>query len=155
MNPIEFVPVSRKLAFVHLLGLALVMVPVLVVLLVLAIWLAWLILWIGLPVWLVITAWSAFVIVRQVARLGYAERQDDLLIRRGIMFRSTTVVPFGRMQFVDVRSGPIERLFGLATVELHTAAASSDAVIPGLPAGEADRLRDVLAARGEVQLAGL
>ena len=48
------------------------------------------------------------------------------------------------MQFVDVSAGPLERAFGLATVQLHTAAAASDARIPGLPPAEAARLRDRL-----------
>ncbi len=62
----------------------------------------------------------------------YAEREDDLLVGRGVMFRRLTVVPYGRMQFVDVTAGPVDRLFGLATVQLHTAAAATDAKIPGL-----------------------
>jgi membrane protein YdbS with pleckstrin-like domain len=86
---------------------------------------------------------------------GYAERGDDLLIRRGVMFRRLTVVPYGRMQFIDVTAGPVDRLFGLATVQLHTAAAATDARIPGLARGDADRLRDRLAALGESRAAGL
>jgi membrane protein YdbS with pleckstrin-like domain len=46
-------------------------------------------------------------------------------------------------------------MFGLATVELHTAAAGSDARIPGLEAVEAARLRDRLAALGQTQAEGL
>lgn len=86
---------------------------------------------------------------------GYAERQDDLLVRRGVMFSRLSVVPYGRMQFVDVTAGPLERAFGLATVRLHTAAASTDARIPGLAREEAARLRDLLAERGEAQAAGI
>jgi uncharacterized membrane protein YdbT with pleckstrin-like domain len=63
--------------------------------------------------------------------------------------------PHGRMQFVDVTAGPLERLLGLATVQLHTAAAASDARIPGLTAAEAARLRDRLAALGEARAEGL
>ncbi|GAA4284676.1 PH domain-containing protein [Brevibacterium daeguense] len=155
MTAVDFVPVSPALARVHLLTLALFMIPVLAAIIVGGILLDSLVLWIGLPVWLLAGIWIAVVVVRQVKRLGYAERGDDLLIRRGILFRSTTVVPFGRMQFVDVSSGPVERMFGLATVKLHTASAATDATIPGLPKDEADRLRDILAARGEAQLAGL
>ena len=65
------------------------------------------------------------------------------------------VVPYGRMQFIDVSAGPIDRNFGLATVQLHTAAAASDARIPGLAQAEADRLRDRLASLGEAQATGL
>ena len=86
---------------------------------------------------------------------GYAERSDDLLVRRGVLVRRLSVVPYGRMQFVDVTAGPVDRLFGLASVQLHTAAAATDARIPGLPADEAERLRDRLAALGEARAAGL
>ncbi len=86
---------------------------------------------------------------------GYAEREDDLLVRRGVMFARLSVVPYGRMQFIDVTAGPLERAFGLATVHLHTAAAATDARIPGLEREEAARLRDALAELGETQAAGL
>jgi uncharacterized protein len=86
---------------------------------------------------------------------GYAERDDDLLVRRGVMFSRLSVVPYGRMQFIDVTAGPLERAFGLATVRLHTAAAATDARIPGLEREEAARLRDSLAELGEAQAAGL
>jgi membrane protein YdbS with pleckstrin-like domain len=59
------------------------------------------------------------------------------------------------MQFIDVTAGPVERSLGLATVRMHTAAAASDARIPGLEAGVAASLRDQLAALGEAQAAGL
>jgi membrane protein YdbS with pleckstrin-like domain len=94
-------------------------------------------------------------VLRGIRSWGYAERADDLLVRHGLMFRRLSVVPYGRMQFVDVTAGPVERLFGLATVQLHTAAAASDARIPGLAPAEAARLRDRLAALGEARAAGL
>jgi membrane protein YdbS with pleckstrin-like domain len=59
------------------------------------------------------------------------------------------------MQFVDVTAGPLERSFRLATVKMHTAAAASDARIPGLEREEAARLRDRLAELGEAQAAGI
>jgi membrane protein YdbS with pleckstrin-like domain len=86
---------------------------------------------------------------------GYAERDEDLLVRRGVFVRRTSVVPYGRMQYVDVTAGPLDRRLGLARVTLHTAAAASDASIPGLPAAEATRLRDRLAALGEARAAGV
>lgn len=92
---------------------------------------------------------------RRVHAWGYCEREDDLLVRRGVMFSRLSVVPYGRMQFVDVTAGPAERLFRLATVRMHTAAAASDARIPGLEREEAARLRDRLAALGEARAAGL
>jgi uncharacterized protein len=100
-------------------------------------------------------AWAWVVVGRAVRSWGYAEREDDLLVTRGILFRQLVVVPYGRMQFVDVTAGPLDRRFGLATVQLHTAAAATDAQIPGLVPAEAARLRDRLAARGEAGSAGL
>jgi membrane protein YdbS with pleckstrin-like domain len=92
---------------------------------------------------------------RRVRSWGYAERAEDLLVRRGVMFRRTSVIPYGRMQYVEVTAGPFERAFGLATVQMHTAAAASDARIPGLPAAEAARLRDQLTSLGEAHAMGL
>jgi membrane protein YdbS with pleckstrin-like domain len=85
----------------------------------------------------------------------YQERDEDLLVSRGVLIRRLSVVPYGRMQFVDVTAGPVERAYRLATVKLHTAAAASDARIPGLERDEAARLRDRLAALGEAKAAGL
>jgi hypothetical protein len=104
---------------------------------------------------LVCAAGFALLSWRRYRAWGYAEREDDLLVRRGVMVRRLTVVPYGRMQFVDVTAGPVDRIFGLATVQLHTAASATDARIPGLDRAEAARLRDQLAALGEAKAAGL
>jgi membrane protein YdbS with pleckstrin-like domain len=92
---------------------------------------------------------------RRYRSWGYAEREDDLLVRRGVLFSRLSVVPYGRMQFIDVTAGPMERAFGLATVKMHTAAAASNARIPGLERDEATRLRDRLAELGEAEAAGI
>jgi uncharacterized protein len=92
---------------------------------------------------------------RRVRAWGYSERGQDLLVKRGVMFRRISVIPYGRMQYVEVAAGPFERAFGLATVQMHTAAAASDARIPGLSAVEAARLRDQLTSLGEAQAMGL
>ena len=86
---------------------------------------------------------------------AYRERAEDLLVSRGVLVRRVSVVPYGRMQFVEVTAGPVERWFKLATVQLHTAAAASNARIPGLERDEAARLRDRLATLGEAKAAGL
>jgi membrane protein YdbS with pleckstrin-like domain len=98
--------------------------------------------------------WERF-LARRVAAWGYAERRDDLMVRRGVMIRRQSVIPYGRMQFIDVTAGPVERSLGLATLRMHTAAAASDARIPGLDRAQAAKLRDQLAALGEAQAAGL
>jgi membrane protein YdbS with pleckstrin-like domain len=104
----------------------------------------------------VLTAgWLSWLVGRQVSAIGYAEREADLLVRRGIMWRQIVVVPYGRLQYVDVQAGPVDRIFGIARVQLHTASAATDAAIAGLTPQEAARLRDSLTSRGQAQLAGL
>jgi membrane protein YdbS with pleckstrin-like domain len=99
---------------------------------------------------------AAFVVIgRNYNSWGYAERGADLLVTHGVMWRRLVVVPYGRMQLVDVTAGPVERKFGISTLRLHTASAGTDARIHGLTAAEANRLRDRLAALGESQSAGL
>ncbi|WP_330338587.1 PH domain-containing protein [Streptomyces sp. NBC_00557] len=100
-------------------------------------------------------AWGRRLVGRNWRSWRYAERADDLLISRGVLWHEQTVVPYGRMQLVEVTSGPVERRFGLATVQLHTAAAATDATIPGLDPAEAERLRDRLTELGEARSAGL
>ncbi|MEU9339317.1 PH domain-containing protein [Streptomyces sp. NPDC048290] len=104
---------------------------------------------------LALLVWGWVMLERNWRSWRYAERADDLLISRGVLWRETTVVPYGRMQLVEVTSGPVERHFGLASVQLHTAAAASDARIPGLDPAEAERLRDRLTELGEARSAGL
>ena len=101
------------------------------------------------------TSVAMVVVDRNYRSWGYAERAEDLLVTHGVLYRRLVVVPYGRMQLVDVTAGPIERKFGIATVRLHTASAGTDARIRGLPPDEAARLRDRLAALGEARSAGL
>jgi hypothetical protein len=97
----------------------------------------------------------AWFLRRRFRAWRYQERNEDLIVARGVMVQRLSVVPYGRMQFVEVTAGPVERLFRLSTVKLHTAAAASDARIPGLEQAEAARLRDRLTELGESMAAGM
>jgi membrane protein YdbS with pleckstrin-like domain len=151
-----WVRVSPRLATVRRIGLLVFWVPVTaagvaVLALLAAAWSAVLVAVVAIA----LLAWGWQVVGRRVRAWGYAERDDDLMITRGVLQRQLVVVPYGRMQFVDVTAGPLDRRFGLATVQLHTAAAATDATIPGLVPDEAARLRDRLAARGQATAAGI
>jgi hypothetical protein len=111
--------------------------------------------WIGAAMVLVLALWLTVVVVWQVKAHAWAEREDDLIVKRGRMFRSVTVVPYGRMQYVEVLQGPLARMLGIARVQLHTASPGTDAHLAGVPVAEAARLRDRLTTRGEAKLAGL
>jgi uncharacterized protein len=110
---------------------------------------------VGLPVLAAFLAWLWWVVGRQVGAVGWVEREDDLAVTQGLMWRRLVVVPYGRMQFVDVTAGPLERWLGIASVQLHTATPATSAAIPGLTPAEATALRDRLSALGEARAAGL
>lgn len=109
----------------------------------------------GVIVVAVILIWQLWLIPQQVKRLGWLETSDELLITKGKLWHTFTVVPYGRIQFVDVTAGPLERAFGMKQVQLHTASASSDSTIQGLPAAEADALRERLAIKARERMSGL
>lgn len=116
------------------------------------------------PLWLVIlpplaviliALWVLFLIRRRVRALGYAEREEDLVVRSGVMFRKQVVIPYGRLQYVEMTSGPLERRYQLCKLTVNTAAGAATAVIPGLPAQTGTDLRERLAAAGEEKMIGL
>ena len=152
---VRWQPVSRRLTTVRLTTVGLVLVLPLLGGIALGAFSGVPGLWAFPGLVLALGLWAAVLVPRQVRAMGYAERDDDLLIRKGVMFRTLVVVPYGRMQFVDVQQGPLDRWCQIAKVQLHTASPGSDAAISGLARQEAGRLRDRLAARGEAQLAGL
>ncbi|WP_017664866.1 PH domain-containing protein [Porphyrobacter sp. AAP82] len=78
---------------------------------------------------------------------GYQMGADRLRVVRGLMFRSDTVVPFGRVQHIDVNQGPLERFFGIATLTLHTAGNHNASVtLPGLGEALAREMREEIRA---------
>lgn len=150
----QWKPVSKDLIKVRLISASISSVIFVAVAVTLAILLTpWI--WIAAGLFAALWIWQIFLIPRQVRAISYAELPDDLAVRAGIIFRTLTLVPYGRMQYVDVQAGPLLRHFKIANVTLHTASADTDASIPGLPAAEAGRLRDQLTERGEAKLAGL
>lgn len=132
--------------------LVLFSIPAVILLLVTDLW------WPSVLLWataLVVIGLRFLFLRRSCGSWGYVEREDDLYITHGVWFRSLTAVPYGRMQLVEVESGPLERLFHLASVTLKTASPGTDARIPGLDPAEAARLRDQLTELGEAHASGL
>ena len=97
------------------------------------------------------TLWRVIRAGRWVHSFGYAERAEDLLITHGLWNKQLTAIPYGRMLSVNVESGPIERAWGLAKVQLVTASVHSAGHIPGLRQADAATLRDRLIAAGEAR----
>ena len=85
--------------------------------------------------------------LRRYHARGYQIGADRLRVVRGLIFRSDTVVPFGRVQHIDVHQGPIERAYGLGTLVLHTAGNHNSSVsLPGLGHGDALAMREEIRA---------
>ena len=112
-------------------------------------------LWVGAGAMALVIVWGLWLIRRQVSAMSYIELSEDLVIRKGRVFRQVSSVPFGRLQYVDLQSGPLERKLGMATLQIFTASPSSSATIPGLPIETAEQMRERLMQRGEAQRAGL
>lgn len=72
-------------------------------------------------------------------RWRYEIRADEIDIRHGALAIRRTLVPMSRVQHVETRTGPLQSIFGLATVIFHTAAGENP--IPQLREGEADEVR--------------
>lgn len=111
--------------------------------------------WIGGAVIVVGTLLGIVFSVLRYRIWTYQVRSDSLYLRRGVLTRVNTVAPYVRIQHVDTRRSPVERMFGLATTVVYTAGSrGADVSIPGLTPDRADdlqaRLKQLaIAAEGE------
>lgn len=87
---------------------------------------------------------------RRYRAWGYEQREDELIVKHGNLIRQITVVPFGRVQHIDIAQGPLQRALGLATLVLNTAGTRGAAVkLPGLLPAQAEDMRDHI--RGKIR----
>lgn len=85
---------------------------------------------------------------RRFMQWGYQMDQERLRVVRGYLFHVDTIVPFVRVQHIDVSQGPIERIFGVSTLTVHTAGTHNSVVdLPGLEPDRAAAMRDAIRAR--------
>lgn len=85
---------------------------------------------------------------RQFRAWSYRIDPDELHVAHGVWTQMRTVVPFARVQHIDVAQGPLERRFGVTRLVLHTAGtADSEVVLPGLTRETAEALRDEIRAQ--------
>ncbi len=106
--------------------------------------------WFILPVVVLslLFAFALSVIRKSYAARKYALRERDITFQKGWIWWSETVVPFNRIQHCEIEQGPIEKMYGLATLEVYTAGKnSSDVSISGLERQIAERLKDFILGR--------
>ncbi len=78
-------------------------------------------------------------------RWGYDMGDEQLRVLRGFLWRTDTIVPFNRIQHIDVAQGPLQRLFGLSTLIVHTAGTHNSIVtLPGLATTDAEDMRETI-----------
>ncbi|MDR2224176.1 MAG: PH domain-containing protein [Flavobacteriaceae bacterium] len=79
---------------------------------------------------------------------GYAVRQHDLVYKSGVISKSITIIPYNRVQHLELYEGAISRIFHLCRLELFTAGGSmGDLKIPGLSKEEAERIKTFIVAK--------
>lgn len=111
--------------------------------------------WVGAVVFVAVTALGVVFSLLKYRIWMYQVRSDSLYLKRGVLTRVNTVAPYIRIQHVDTRRGPVERVFGLATTVVYTAGSrGADVSIPGLTPERADDLQTrlkhlAIAAEGE------
>ena len=72
-------------------------------------------------------------------------QHEGLVLHSGVWWRSESWVPIARLQHLDVRQGPVDRSFGMASLVVHTAGTHDHALhIVGLPLAYAQALREAL-----------
>lgn len=77
----------------------------------------------------------------------YRFTEEGLELAHGVLWKRASAMPYHRLQQVDVGQGPLERRLGLSSVQLRSAAATTDATIPGVADSEVDTVRRLLMQR--------
>lgn len=139
---VQLHPVSRKYKTMHLVIssiIALIAAGGFVAINIAADWTVWFLFGFPALYWLV----HFVVVTKGYPWIGYAIREHDVIFRRGWIFRSTTVIPYSKIQHGEVRQSFVERIYGMSRLKLFTAGGtSSDLVIPAIADEEANKLRD-------------
>lgn len=100
--------------------------------------------------------WWAALLPRRTRALGYSLRPNHLMARQGVLFRHVTSIPYGRIQYVDVDSGPLERAHHLVRLTIRTAGVTASKVtLYGIPTECGQQLRELLIRRADERMAAL
>lgn len=101
----------------------------------------------GVPVVILAIVLIGVLPLKRYRSRGYHMAEDRLRVVKGVMFHADTVVPFSRVQHLDVEQGPLERAFGISRLILHTAGTHNASVkLPGLAYARAVEMREEIRA---------
>lgn len=103
--------------------------------------------WLAIPVAGVMAWMVAIAPARRFRAWGYALAGDELHVAHGVWTWVHTIVPLARVQHLDIAQGPIDRLFRISRLIVHTAGTDHAVVVlPGIARETAEELRDVIRA---------
>ena len=78
----------------------------------------------------------------------YELTEDHIVVREGLVFKSTRHIPYPRVQNIDTVQNPLHRLFGVVEVRLETASGQEpEAIFRVLSIAKLDEIRDGVFAR--------
>ncbi|WP_025274419.1 PH domain-containing protein [Haloglycomyces albus] len=155
-EPLPWQRLAPEFVAVQLIAQAISLLILIVVAVVGIVWwgeLQWL--WLAGGLW---TAWAAlrmWIQWRWAKSWRWVERDRDIVVKYGLLIRRLSIVPYGRIQLVDLKAGPIERIFGLTGITIQTAAMGRTTELPGLQPEVAAALRDRLATKAAEVKEGL
>ncbi|GGW72877.1 PH domain-containing protein [Alishewanella tabrizica] len=93
----------------------------------------------------VLCAWSCLYCYFAYPLKAYALRQHDLSFQRGLFFKTSITQPITRIQHIELKRGPLERRFGLATLQVFSAGGAAHTfALPGLPVADAETIRQFI-----------
>ncbi len=146
---IDFVSLEKNLLKADLIWITLFFMIGIMILLFLQYYIAfeWLVLY---GSWILLGLISLFILSLILIYFGffeknYAIREKDIIYNSGLFWRSSTAIPFNRVQHCEVSIGPIDKMFGLSELKIFTAGgSSSDLSIEGLKPETSNRLKDYI-----------
>lgn len=96
-------------------------------------------------IWIMICIIPLLLTKKAFLQKKYAIRHKDILFQSGLIYRQLTVIPFNRIQHIEIKNGPLDRMFGLAGLKIYTAGGSqSDLSIPGLEQQRAEEIKEFI-----------
>lgn len=102
----------------------------------------------GIATGVLLLIWLLAIIIlpsRRVLSIRYQLADDHIRVRRGFLFTVDSIVPFVRVQHLDVSQGMIERSLSLSSLTVHTSGVLNEAVtLPGLETGLAHEMRETI-----------
>jgi membrane protein YdbS with pleckstrin-like domain len=95
--------------------------------------------------WALLAGGSSWLIWKGYQIEGYAIREKDILHKQGVIYYRQIAIPYNRVQHMEIKEGPIEKIFNLCTLRVYTAGGqSSDLSIPGITRSEALRIKSFI-----------